>query len=493
MKYRPVKLTADLIESFVGTFLSTRYDRPCPTPEFHRKAWALYASDWPRCEVIAPRDHAKSTGLTFGYGMAEMMFRTSDYGIITSSTEELAQEQLSNISEELHENEDLRAEFGPFDFEVDTKTDIIVCCPDGHRFRILAKGAEQRIRGRIWKGKRPNLFLGDDMEDDEQVENADRRRKFRRWLFRAALQALGKGGKARVHGTILHDDAALSRLRRNSAWRHLFFKAHKGFDDFSEILWPERWNEKELRAKRQEFIDDHDASGYAQEFLNEPLDTDDPYLRREDFLSMSDDDRALQQLLAAGWDFAVSTEQSANHSACVVGGKDVANRILVRDVRKGKWHALRLIDEFFLVRERWNNPVQFVEDGVIWKTLWPMVSKEMLRRDKWINFVPLPSVKDKATRGRIMQRHHRAGAMLFDKETDWYPGYEMELLKFREDVEATEDDQFDATSLLCRGFEQMPEVEADDFDTDEEVDFRRQSAAARRQSDKLPGWNTGYN
>jgi hypothetical protein len=54
---------------------------------------------------------------------------------------------------------------------------------DGHRFRIIAKGAEQRIRGRLWKGKRPNLLVCDDMEDDEQVENADRRRALLRELF----------------------------------------------------------------------------------------------------------------------------------------------------------------------------------------------------------------------------------------------------------------------------------------------------------------------
>ena len=108
--------------------------------------------------AIAPRDHAKSTGLTFVYILAELCFRTSDYVILIGSTEENAAEQLSNIKEELAENDDLRREFGIQGFEKESSNDIIVRCDDGHRFRVLVRGAEQRIRGKLWNGKRPNLL-----------------------------------------------------------------------------------------------------------------------------------------------------------------------------------------------------------------------------------------------------------------------------------------------------------------------------------------------
>ncbi len=211
----PVKLTADLIESFAGTFLSPRYDNRAATPQLHRDAWALYSSPAPQVMCVAPREHAKSTALTMDYGLAEMLFRTSDYGILVGSTEDLAAEQLGNLSEELHENEDLRREFGIKGFESDTKTDVIVVMKDGHRFRLLCRGAEQRIRGRLWNGKRPNLLLCDDMEDDEQVENKDRRLKFKNWFFRAARQAVSRRGRIRVHGTILHEDSLLARLMKS--------------------------------------------------------------------------------------------------------------------------------------------------------------------------------------------------------------------------------------------------------------------------------------
>lgn len=262
-----VILNAELIEAFAGMFLSPRYDDPQPTPQFHRDCWALYCTPHSACMVVAPRDHAKSTALTFDYILAETLFRCSDYVILVGSTEEMAAEQLSNIREELQENDALRAYFGVLDFEQDSKTDIIVKMTDGHRFRVLARGAEQKIRGKMWKGKRPNLMVCDDMEDDEQVENKERRAKFRRWFFRAAKQALSQSGKVRVHGTILHEDSLLSRLRKQAddtqrrTWDYLFYKAHRSFDEFLDLLWPERWTAAKLRDRREEFIKDGDPGG----------------------------------------------------------------------------------------------------------------------------------------------------------------------------------------------------------------------------------------
>ena len=458
-----VPLTADLIESFAGTFLSPRYDQLAPTPAFHREAWALYASNDPQVMCIAPREHAKSTALTMDYILAEVLFRNSDYVILIASTEGLAAEQLSNISEELQTNEDLIREFGVKGVESASKEDIIVKMNDGHRFRVLCRGAEQRIRGRLWKGKRPNLMVCDDMEDDEQVENPDRRAKFRRWFFRAAKQALSKGGRVRVHGTVLHDDSLLSRLRKNKTWKHLFYKAHEGFDDFSGILWPEQWNEERLRFRRQEFIEDMDAAGYSQEFLNNPLDHSDAFLRKLDFLPMQDEDYDSFKVVCAAADLAVSRADRANRTSFSVGGKDVANILHFVDQRVGRWDPVEWIDEMFLIQQRWNPEVFWVEDGAIWKAVSGMVYREMQTRDIRINIEPRTPVKDKATRGRSYQRRMRAGHCRFDKRAEWYPGFEEENLRFTGNAAATLDDQFDSAALLSLGFDEFHQMTKANF------------------------------
>lgn len=479
---QPVKLTADLIESFAGTFISPRYDSPRPTPPFHRECWELYASDSPAVMVIAPRDHAKSTALTTDYILAEVLFRSSDYVILVGSTEDGAAEQLGNITEELLENEDLIREFGVKKFLRTATTDIIVEMRDGWRFRILARGAEQRIRGRLWKGKRPNLLVCDDMEDDEQVENADRRRKFRIWFFRAAKQALSKTGKIRVHGTVLHDDSLLNRLRKNRTWKHLFYAAHVAFDDFSGILWPERWSEAQLRQRRQEFIEDGDSAGYSQEFLNNPLDHSDAFLRHADFLPMGEDDYESHKIVCAAADFAVSRADKANRTSFTVGGKDVQNTLHFIDQRVGRWDPVEWIDEMFSVQQRWNPEVFWVEDGVIWKSLKSTIYREMQVRDIRINFEAILPVKDKGTRGRSYQRRMRAGQCRFDKRAEWYSGFEQENLRFTGAAAATLDDQFDSAALLSRGFDDFAHVEVEDFFGEEEWEMERGFHRYRRQS-----------
>ena len=466
----PVTLTADLIEAFAGMYLSPRYDDARPTPQFHREAWALYASDEKSAGVIAPRDHAKSTGLTFDYILAEVCFRNSDYVILIGSTEDKASEQLSNISEELHENKPLREDFGIASFESDQKTEIIVVCSDGHRFRILARGAEQKIRGAMWKGKRPNLIVCDDMEDDEQVENIERRRKFRRWFFRAAKQALSKSGKIRVHGTVLHDDSLLSRLRKNKAWRFLFYKAHKSYDDFSEILWPERWTEEELRAKRMEFEEDGDGPGYSQEFLNTPLDNAEAFYRKGEFIPMDEREHFLPKEFGVGVDLAISKRDKANRTAFVVGGMDATNLLHICDVRVDRLDSLEIVDMFFAVDSRWKPAMFWVEDGQLWLSIQPMLRQEMMRRNHFLPITPIKSIKDKGARAKSMQKRMRVGAVRFDTAAPWFAAYQAEMLKFTGVTDALEDDQVDATSNLSLGFDNFALLEDEDFMEEEDVE-----------------------
>lgn len=495
-----VQLTPLLIENFAGAFLSPRYDEPKPTPPMHRAAWELYCSPHPQVAWIAPRDHAKSTAGTFDYILAAVLFRCSDYVILIGSTEEKAAEQLSNISEELHDNEELRREFGVKSFEVDTRMEVIVRMTDGYRFRILSRGAEQRIRGSMWKGKRPNLIVCDDMEDDEQVENKDRRAKFRKWFFRAAKQALSKSGKIRVHGTILHEDSLLNRIRRMKTWQHLFYKAHNSFDDFGGLLWPERWTEEALRMRRQEFIEDGDVAGYSQEFLNDPQDSAEAYLRKDDFIPMTDRDVEKWKSLGAGWDFAVSKTDLANRTSCTVGGRDTDNLIHFMDFQVGRWSPtvtkdekerkgeIGWIDLMFLIQDRWHVDQHFVEGGTIWQAVESLVYEEMRLRNTYLNITVIPPIKDKAIRGLALRKVHRAGATRWNTLAEGYEDAKAEMLRFTGTTQARADDQFDSASILAKGFDLVGILDDDDAKSEDERDFERQAEEVDFGSRSVTGY-----
>jgi hypothetical protein len=494
MPYTAKTLTAELVEAFSGIFMSPRYDQPMPTPEFHRRGWEYYCTDNPAAALAAPRNHAKSTSFTHDFILANVCFRVEDYVILLGSSEEMAIEHLGDIATELRENEPLRQHFGIKGFITEQKTDIIVECIDGHQFRIIARGAEQKIRGRKWRGKRPGLIVGDDLEDDEQVESKDRRRKFSHWFFRAAKQALRDGGRIRVHGTILQEDSLLANLIKQ--WKGLLFKAHRSFDEFVDILWEEKFPEARLRGIRQEFIDRLDSGGYSQEYLNDPFDSDNAFIRKEDLLSMSHGDPddyekrdKKRMLFCASTDFAVSKADRANRTSITVGGKDPENMVYQVDQRVGRLNSLEIVEEHFSVQQRWNPHIFWVEAGAIWDTLWPMFKAEMIKRDIFINFVPMKSNKDKAVKGQPFQKRTRAGGFKVDKEASWYPNWEVEVLRFTGTAEATLDDQFDSSAQLCRGFEGI-DVDYDDLIPEEQEEFMAMAQAARNVSGRSK--HTGY-
>jgi predicted phage terminase large subunit-like protein len=219
--------------------------------------------------------------------------------------------------------------------------------------------------------------------------------------------------------------------------------------------------------------EDGDAPGYSQEYLNDPFDNSDAYIRKDDMLAMRREDYETSKRIAVGCDFAVSKKDKANRTSFTIGGTDSENKTCIIDQRVNRWDTQEWMEEMFLVQARHDPEVFFVEDGVIWKAVAPTLYREMNRRGVWLNCQPLLPIKDKATRGRPYQKRSRSGAVAYDKEASWYVAYETEILRFTEGSDATLDDQFDSTATLFLGLDRMPEVEEDDFEAEEERDMRR--------------------
>ena len=150
---------ADLVDGFSRLLLSKGFDDYKETPDCHREWWTAFCSDHPLVAICAPRGHGKSTSLTHCYTLAAALFKQKSYIIIVSDTYEQAVLFLQDIKKELLGNDDLIKIFGIEKIEKDAENDIIVRMVDNHKFRITAKGAEQRMRGLKWSGKRPDLIL----------------------------------------------------------------------------------------------------------------------------------------------------------------------------------------------------------------------------------------------------------------------------------------------------------------------------------------------
>lgn len=478
-------LDSATIKGFVGSLLVKKFDNAVAIPPIHEEWWELCCSEHKHIAIAAPRKHAKSTAITFSYVLAALLFRQHSYVIIVSDTETQAGLFLGDIKQELTDNEDLISLFGVKSFPKWSETDIIVEMEDGHRFRIMAKGSEQKLRGLKWDNKRPDLIICDDLENEDLVSSQERREKFRRWFYGALLQAKSKDGKVIIVGTILHMDSLLERLMPNlydkqtvqtdlktfttkkSLWKAIKYRAHN--EDFSKILWEGSWSKETLKEQRQGYIDQGMPDIYSQEFLNYPIDETNAYFKRDDFLHFNDDDRNhLEQknvVHYAAADFAVSTTERSDYTVIATVAIDQEGTILVEDIRRGRWDSAEIVEQMFSVQQRYKPELFIVEQGAIQKAIGPFLNKEMQVRNTYINLYPMVPTKDKMSRARSIQARMRAGGIRFDKERFWYNTLEDEMARFPRD---RHDDQVDALSWIGLTLDRIVEAPTQEEVEDEE-------------------------
>lgn len=487
-----MKLTPDMIHGFAGACLAKRYDGTTPTPQCHLEWWDLCCSENPLVAIAAPRAHGKSTAITHAYLLAALLFRDRKFALIVSDTESQAVNFLSDIKDELINNEDLIELFGIKGFIKDSQTDIIVEFEDGEQFRVLVRGAEQRVRGLKWDQKRPDLIVCDDLEGDEQVQSKERREKFRRWFYAALLPCRSQHGIVRVVGTILHMDSLLNRLmppeydgdytvkdelrtystRKRVEWRAVRYRAHN--EDYTKILWADRYVPEFFISKKEDYTKQGIPEVYAQEFLNNPVDENTAYFKRADFIEIPkfalDAIRHKEKKLTyyAAVDFAISTRDRSDYTVIAIGGIDSDGVMNIIDIRRGRWDALEIVEEMFAVQKRYDPHYFVTEKGAIEKAIGAILRREQIQRQTFMSLFPMTPTKDKQARARSFQARFRAGGVKFDKTATWYPDLEEEMVRF---PRARHDDQVDALSWLGLIVDQVQD--ADTPEEEEEYEYNK--------------------
>jgi predicted phage terminase large subunit-like protein len=464
-----MKVTTDIVRGLVGSTLVKGFDGSLKTPKFHEEVWDLCTSHERFVAIAAPRGHAKSTAVTLSYGMSTLLFRERQFMLLVSDTESQACLFLGQIKQTLQENEDIvnlfgikRNDKGDVVFLKDSESDIIVEFEDGYKFRIIAKGAEQKLRGLLWNGKRPDIIICDDLENDEIVMNKDRREKFKRWFYGALLPCRSREGIIRYVGTILHMDSMLENFmpkdndkhtrfselkvwsERRSQWKSVKYKAHNS--DFSEILWPEKHSAEELKAIRQDYIDRGLPDVYSQEYLNIPMDESNTYFKKSDFLSLREEDKKKHLNYYITCDLAISEKERADWSVFLVAGVDEDGRLQVRNVIRERMDGLSIVDTMIALQKVYNPFAFGIEDMQISKSIAPFLNTAMIQSNVYLNVYPLkPYRQDKITRARSIQARMRAGGVKFDKTSEWYQSLEDECLTF---PRARHDDQVDCLAYM---------------------------------------------
>ena len=491
-------LDADTIHGFSSGLLLKNFDNPKDTPDFHHELWELVCSESPRVAVAAPRGHAKSTAVTLVFILACVLFRIKKHVLLISDTESQSVDFLGDIKKELIENEDLKELFGVRKIIKDKETQIIVELQKRGderfhpKFRIIAKGSEQKLRGIKWRNTRPDLIVCDDLENDEIVESEDRRTKFRKWFFKALMQCGGDTCDVRVVGTILHMDSLLERFMpswtdeqtetngikywstRKKTWTAVRYQAHN--EDYSKLLWADKFPKERLVTIRNEFIEDGDPEGYSQEYLNYPIDLENAFYRVDDLLPIPEEDKQAHGDYYAAADLAISEKEKAAYTVIVVGKLIHGRKLDIVDVIRFRTrNSRKIINALFAVQYRYEPLLFGIEAENIAKSLGPIIKEEMGMDDKhpYINIEELPPIKDKEKRARPAQAKVKAGDVRFNQAASWWPTLLEELSQFPKSKFL---DQADAFAWLVFMINKMVDVKTTEEIKEEEYDIEVEQA-----------------
>ncbi len=187
--------------------------------------------------VAAPRGHAKSTNFTFKDDLHAILYAYKHYILILSDSSEQAEGFLDDIKTELEDNANIIMDFGSLKGDKVWRTGVILTKTD---IKAEAIGSGKKVRGRRHRNWRPDLIVLDDIENDENVNTPEQRRKLKNWFDKAVSKAGDTYTDIMYIGTILHYDSLLNNVLQNPRYKTKKYRAV-----ISEAVNTKLWDEWE--------------------------------------------------------------------------------------------------------------------------------------------------------------------------------------------------------------------------------------------------------
>jgi len=342
-------------------------------PESHKEWIQEIQRDKKIIPVAAPRGHAKSTKITFGYSM--WLIIRGEEGIlpIVSATKDLAADHTSRIYIELENNERLKSDFGDFDLKGGEHTFVV-----NDRIKIKAIGAGQKFRGLKYKQHRPNLFIIDDLEDDEQVASPARRQKLWKWFWSALYPALHPvKGRIFIIGTILHFDGFLQNIINQKDG-----KIYKAIKDNGTPLWEERFPLDKLEEMRE----DMGYEAFEQEMMNNPLDEELQDFKLADIQFYENIEEEIIGRYAY-IDPALGKNKKSDYPALAVGLLGKSGTIYIEEAYMKKVKIEKTIENIFFLNGMFNFTLFGIEEIAFQEVLKKWLESISKQRYTYIPFV----------------------------------------------------------------------------------------------------------
>jgi hypothetical protein len=223
----------------------------------HHIEWDSLVTENQRVCVLAPRDHGKTYFFDFALPLWKAVTMPGGVGFLFSATKDQAKLILDDIKVELETNPKLQhlVPSRRNKWRMDA-----IRLTNGHT--IYARGYGTKVRGR-----HPHYIICDDILNDETAYSEVIRQKDKDYFFTAVTNMITPGGQIVVIGTPFHKQDLYADLKINPQYA---YRRYRALDDEGNPLWPERYNKKRLKERREEI----GPIRFSREFECDPISDD---------------------------------------------------------------------------------------------------------------------------------------------------------------------------------------------------------------------------
>lgn len=215
-----------------------------------------------------------------------------------------------------------------------------------------------------------------------------------------------------------------------------------------EALWPEKFDEKFLRAQQR-----LDPRGFQALYQGRPSAEGGNFFRAEDIKTYRQDElpKNLRYYIAS--DHAVSARQDRDKTALVPVGVDENENIYVLPDVWWRHATTDVVVDAMIGLMRQHKPLfWWAERGHITKAIGPFLRKRMAEEQVYASIIELTPIGDKQTRAQSIQGRMAMGKVYFPAFARWWPEAKDQLLKF---PNGSHDDFVDALAYIGLGLAQQ--------------------------------------
>ena len=385
---------------------------PDETPSFHYEAIDLWHSAHPRVLTEMFRGAGKST-LAEEAVVTMACLREVKNVVIGGENEPRAIERLASIKHEFETNDFIRELFG--DLVGPTWAERKIILANGTIIHALGRG--QSMRGTKYLDQRPDLFFGDDLEDEEAVSTPEARDKFMRWFMRVVMPALDPHARVRIAGTRLDPESLVVKLASFPNWRCTRIPWEHKDPETGErrATWPARFPLAKIDQTRVEFEQAGDMNGYQREYMCEAIDPA-SQIFTSDMFKVEPVVRTWQAVYGFV-DPARTTKLKTSATTGWAVWSWVANRLIVWDGGGSLWKPDEIVNKLFTLDEEYE-PVELgVEEDGLNEFIMQPIRHEQTRRGYMLPVRPMkaPREMNKESFIKGLQPFFRAGEVIFAK------------------------------------------------------------------------------